>query len=201
MHIHRRAGHLCRLHAATESHEEVGPAVVHEVLGGDLEVDHGQEVVHPLALPAGRQVLEPLRVGRPVVARRNGRRCALEDDNLVGMFGQFGHDLYSRRARSDHADALVCELGHATLGAPAGVLVVPTRRVKHLALEIEDALDAGQLDLRQRSLADRHESGAEFIAAVGRHQPAFGIVVPFDALHLGLEQGLPVQLEVAREPL
>ena len=48
-----------------------------------LARNHGGEIVHPLALPAGLQACRPVRIGRRVVAHVDRRWRALEDVELL----------------------------------------------------------------------------------------------------------------------
>jgi len=59
---------------------------------------------------------------------------------VLTVFGEVGHRLDRRRARTDDSHALVAELGELCIApAAARVIVVPAGSVEHLALEAVNA--------------------------------------------------------------
>ena len=112
------------------------PAVVDEI-GVDRAPDHhGAEVLHPLLLPPGPEVLGELVVGRAVAALADRRRRALEHVHVLRRLRERRHRLDPAGADADDADDLVGQLGEVrVVGTAAGVLVVPARGVERLALE------------------------------------------------------------------
>src|SRR5204863_7571458 len=105
--------------------DDVGPAVVDQVLLGEAAGDQGVEVVHPVLLPAGLQALSPRRIGGTVGAHVDGRGRALEDVELLRGRSDVRHALHGRGARADDADALVLQAGEVPVRIAAGVAVIP----------------------------------------------------------------------------
>ena len=68
-----------------------------------------------------------------------------------------------------------------------------------MALEGLDAGNAGKLRNVQRAGADADELRGEAVAAIGVDHPALGCVVPFEVLHLGVEQRVVVEAELAAD--
>ena len=197
--VHQALGRHVTLAAAESDQQladDVGPAVVDEILGlGDARHE-GVEVLHPALLPARLERRRPLRVGRPVGAHVDRRRRALEDVQLLGAGAEVRHALHRGGARADDADALVGEPVEAAVGVAAGVVVVPAARVERVALERLDAGDARQLRPVQRPVRHHDEPRAHRVAAVGRDDPATVGVVPAQLGDLGLEAGVAIEVEV-----
>src|SRR5262249_31405687 len=82
-----------------------------DVLSGVDLVDADVEVVHPLALPAGRQGPRPVRIGRAVAAVVDVGRGALEDRQVLGVSGQERDALHRSGAGADHRHPLVGQTG------------------------------------------------------------------------------------------
>lgn len=107
-----------------------------------------------------------------------------------------GNQLHAGRPGADQRHAFVRELVQATVGAPAGVVVVPAGGVEHMAREVLDAGDTGQLRAVVRALRHDDEPRPDLVTAVGGDQPAFGSVVPLQFPHLCGEQRTVVEAEV-----
>jgi hypothetical protein len=187
---------------------EIGPAVLDQVLefvvhphpGERLPV--GREVVEPPLLPARRRDLgEPPRVERAVVADVDRRRGPLEHVQLLAGPSQLGHALDRRRPGPDDRDPLVGQTVHRRpLGAATGVGVVPSAGVEGVAGEVLDALDARQLLHLQGTGPDPDEPGGEVVAAVGADPPAGAGLVPGEVGDLGVEEGVVVETELLADP-
>ncbi len=170
--LHRR--HRLRLAARRQQNlaEQAGPAVLHQILLERLARDHGGEIVHALALPAGLQALCPGLIRRPVIAHADRGRRALEDVELFRRAAEMRHALHGGRAGADDADALVGKTGETAFGIAAGVGVIPAAGVEAVALETFDAGNAGQLRPAQRTACENDEARTDAIAAIGLDQPA-----------------------------
>src|SRR5690349_10510086 len=97
---------------------------------------------------------------------------------MLGVSAEMRNELHACGTRSNERDALVRQLVQATVGIAAGVVIVPTCRVKDVSLEIPDAWDIGQLGPVVRTLSHDHESGPDVVAAVGGQPPALDALVP-----------------------
>src|SRR5271163_3626918 len=76
----------------------------------------------------------------------------------------------------------------------AGVFVVPAAGVESMALELLDALNGRQLRTIERTGRHHHETRTNFVAAVGRDNPARRLLVPSQLAHIGLEQRVLIQI-------
>ena len=113
-----------------------------------------------------------------------------------------GDALHRGRARADDRDPLVGEpLHRRAVGVAAGVVVVPPAGVERVALERLDAGDARQLRDVQRSGAHADELRGELVAPVGADDPPVAVGVPLEVLHLGVEQGLVVEVVLLPDAL
>ena len=165
-----------------------------QLLGRPGELGLQREPGHVgLAAPVDRGPVERLHAGDPlerglldagvgpVVARHHVRRGALVDVEVADLLLDRRDDLDRRRAGADHRDPLARQVD----------VVVPAGGVEHLALEGLDALDLGQLRLREAAGAADHRAGG--VRAAGRlHHPALPGVVPGRVLGEGVEDE-PVQ--------
>ena len=176
--------------------DDLGPAVIDQVLVLEAAGDEDAEIVHPALLPAGGEGLHPVRIGRRVVAHVDGRGRALEDVELLRRRAQMRHALHRRRAGADDADALVGEAGEVPLRVAAGIGIVPAAGVEGMALEALDARNAGQLGPVQRTVRLDDEAGLHRVAAIGADDPARRGLVPVEAGDFGLEAGVAVEIEV-----
>ncbi len=100
-----------------------------------------------------------------------------------------GHDLHRRGPGADDGHALVGQPVEPSLGAAAGIGVVPPAGVEGVTAERADAVDPGQLGPVQRAGGRDHEAGPEAVAPRGVHGPAARDVVPVHVGDLGAEQG------------
>jgi hypothetical protein len=140
--------------------DDVGPAVVDQVLGFEPPDTRLLKFSMRRSLPTGLERRRPLGVGRPVVAHVDRRRRALEDVELLRRLAEVGHALHGGGAGADDADPLVGQAGEAARRVAAGVRVVPAAGVERVALERLDAGDARQLRPVQRAVGHHHEPGA-----------------------------------------
>ncbi len=102
-------------HGVVEPRGVQRPPVVDEI-GLDRAPDHhGAEVLHPLLLPAGPEVLGERVVGGPVAALPDRRRRALEHVHVLRRLRERRHGLDPARADADHADHLVGQLGEVRI--------------------------------------------------------------------------------------
>ena len=143
--IHHFAGFHLLARQQKDVADDVRPAVLHQVFLGEPPGHQGVEVVHPVLLPAGLKVLSPLRVRRTVVANIDGRRCALEDEQLLGGLAQMRHALNGRGTGANDRDALVLQAGQAPVRIATRVGVIPTAGMEAVALETLDAGNTWQL--------------------------------------------------------
>src|SRR3546814_18072723 len=72
-----------------------------DVCSSDLRYDF-EKIFHPLALPPRRLARKPGLIRGTVVANIDRRRCALDDIELLDMFGEFGDNLHRGGAGADH---------------------------------------------------------------------------------------------------
>ena len=103
------------------------------------------EVALALLLPARLQRFRPFRIGRRVAALVDGRRGALKHVEVLGISAEVRNQLYAGGPGSDQRDPLVSQLVESAAGIPAGVVVIPARRVEHVPLEVLDSRDTGKL--------------------------------------------------------
>ena len=192
---------LPSLHPDEQVADDVGPAVVDEVFRLGDSRDQVVEVLHPPFLPARLQTSGPLGVGGPVVADVDRRRRALEHEQFLRRCSEVGHALHRGGTGADDADALVGQAHETAVRIAARVVVVPPTRVEAVALERLDPFDAGQLRAMQRTARHDDVPGLHRIAAIRRHDPAAGGVVPAHLGHLGLEAGVSIEIEVAADRL
>ena len=176
------------------------PAVVDEIRL-DRAPDHeGAEVLHPLPLPTGPQVLAELLVGGPVPSHPDRRRRALEHVHVLRRLRQRRHRLDPARAHTDDADDLVGELGQVrVVGPAAGVLVVPPGGVERRALEVVHARDRRQLHEVEDPGRQDEVAGAHLVAAIGADHPAGAALVPLARLDAGVEERIVHQAVLRRD--
>ena len=86
---------------------QVGPAVVHEVLGLGQARDEAVEVLHASLLPAWLQPGGPLRVGGLVATHIHRRGRALEDVELLRRLSEEGNALDGTGASADDGNPFV----------------------------------------------------------------------------------------------
>src|SRR5262249_27573624 len=98
------------------------------------------------------------------------------------------------RAGTDDADALTAQAGQIAVRITAGVAVIPAAGVERVALVRLDSPDARQLGSVERTVRHHHETSPHAVAAVGRDDPARGIVVPAHLRHFRLEAGVAVEI-------
>ena len=179
----------------------LGPAVVDKILFG-LPAGHGiGEVDDALALPSWREAGEPLGIRRLLVPNADRPRRALEDVELLGDLGDLRDDLHGGRAGADDADPLASKVLHRLGRAPAGEAVVPSARVKGLALIGVDAGDPRQLRLVQDPAGQDQVASGELVTTAGGDSPAKRLLVPRCAGHVGLEERMGVEVEGGGEDL
>src|SRR5262245_53501388 len=87
--------------------EDVGPAVMDEVLVLVAATDQRVEVLRPPSLPAGLQRCRPFRIGLVVVANVDRGRRALEHVEAFCRFTEMWNALDSGRTGADDADVLI----------------------------------------------------------------------------------------------
>src|SRR3546814_7560980 len=128
-----------------------------DVCSSDLRYDF-EKIFHPLALPPRRLARKPGLIRGTVVANIDRRRCALDDIELLDMFGEFGDNLHRGGAGADHCHPLVGKLGQSARRRSAGIVIIPARRMEHPPFEVAYARYAGQLDLRDRKSTSLNSS-------------------------------------------
>src|SRR5262249_53386321 len=141
------------------------------------------------------------RIGLAVVAHVDGGGRALEDIELLRPLAEMGHALDRRGAGADDADDLVSELRQIPAAVAAGVAIVPTARMKRVALELVDAGNAGKLRPAQRSVRHGDELSGEPVAPARRDDPARRLLVPAKLRYQGLHQGVVVEVVRRRDAL
>ena len=121
----------------------VGPAVVHQVdLDGPAQHDR-LEVVHAVALPAGLEAAGKGGIGGPVAPLADGRRRAVEHVEVFAESARGGTHTGCRWPPYPRGRRPVPQSGQRLMGSPAGVSVVPPRRVERVPGEVLHALDVG----------------------------------------------------------
>ena len=123
----------------------LGPAVVHEVTVLSNTGEQRLEVAAPLTLPARLRDVRMVGLCLALAAYAYRRRRALEDEQLLGVSGDRGHDLDSGRASADDGDALVNQARETATVIAAGVVIVPAAGVERVARELVDSRQARQL--------------------------------------------------------
>ena len=177
---------------------ELGPEVADQVrLAQRHPLERpAMEIALPLLLPARPQRLHPFGIGRRVATLVDGRWRALKHVQVLGIPAEVRHELYAGGARADERDALVGELVQSAGGVPAGVVIVPTRRVEAVSFEVLDSRDAGQLRPVERTRPHHDEASANVVVAVGADPPALDLLVPAQIAHLCGEDRRIVEPEV-----
>ena len=153
-----------------------------------------QPVDHPAQQFVGRFEPQQPTLERPegaVGPRQYPVRRALEHMQMLDVRG-------NRRNHLGRAGAAAND-GHAFL--PVIVGVIPVVGVKSLALKPLLALEVWDHGLAQRPGGVDQELRMERAFAGGVHRPAFAVVVPFDALDIGLQFHLVSQAEVLHHVL
>src|SRR4029079_13138052 len=120
----------------------------------------------------------PLRIGGRVDTLVHRRGGALEHVELLGTATEVRHQLDAGRAGADQCDALVRQFVQSAVRVTTGVVVIPSRGVEHMAGEVFDAGDAGQLRAVVRALRHDDESRPDLVAPVGADLPALRWFVP-----------------------
>ncbi len=195
---HRR-GIVARGDPGSQVPSELGPEVAHQIRFTEHHTDERRPVVEvalALFLPTGLQRSGPGRIGRRIGSRVDRRRRALEDEELLGVPAQMRNQLNAGRAGPPHQrDTLVGQFVQSTVGAAAGVLVIPARGMEHMAGEVRDPpRDARQLRPVVGALRHHDEPGPDVVTPpVGADPPALRLVLPVQFAHLGGEQRTVVQ--------
>ena len=91
----------------------------------------------------------------------------MKDGERGNALGNLGHKLCAARAVANHGDALASEV----------VVVVPTGRVKDLALEVVEAGDVRTLGLVELPAAKDHDVVLELLTRSCRQGPAARVIV------------------------
>src|SRR5690606_24784939 len=120
---------------------------------------------------------------------------------LLRRLGKLWNDLEAGGAGPDDTDALVMELRQVAGGVATGVVVLPAGAVEGASLEVLDPRDAWQLRTAEDAALGDDEPRTERVAVRGLDDPAGVVLVPDDALDLGLEDRPAVQIEVLGEGL
>src|ERR1700756_1296684 len=154
------------------------------------------EVELALLLPTWLQRGRPLRVGRLIVSHVDRRRCALKNIEVLGIPAQVRNQLYACRAGADKRDTLVMQLVQTAVSIPPCVVVVPTGRVEHMALEILDPWDTGQLRSVEVALRHDDEAGTNVVTAIRTQPPAFDRFIPAHGANLGGQDRAVVEPEM-----
>ena len=116
---------------------------------------------------------------RSVDALVDGRGGALKHVELLGVSGQERNCLNGGSARADDRDALVAQLVENRLAlVPAGVVVIPSGGMEHLALEIFQSRHPGHLRCIDRSHGHDDEPRSQIVAAIRCDTPPFDRLVP-----------------------
>jgi hypothetical protein len=155
-----------------------------------LEITECSEEGVPVALPkAGVVGLDALLyLGRKgLVLGRNRVVCrALEDEELLGLFGDEWDRLDCGRARANDADALAPE-GRALLRPVAGVVGVAPVGI--------ESLEVGGVATRQAAGGHDTERSRVFPSVVGTNRPAIRLFVEAGQLDAGVELDVAAELE------
>src|SRR5262249_19072831 len=110
--------------------------------------------------------------------------------------------LHTAGAGADDRHTFIRKLvQHRMPSIATGVCIVPTRRMEGLALEVPQALDAGQLRRIRGTRTHDDESRADIIAAVGTYTPARDRLVPAQREYPCVEQRALVKIEFGRDAL
>ncbi len=109
----------------------------------------------------------------------------LEDIQVLGMACDVRHALNTRGTRSDHCNALVCQLVQiAGIVAPR-IVVVPPARMERMAGEGLDALYGRQFRAVEAAARHDHKSRPHAVAVIGADEPAALGLQPDQFGHLG----------------
>ena len=176
------------------------PTVVDEI-GVDRTPDHhGAEVLHPLLLPTGPEVLgEPLVRG-PVASLADGRRRALEHVHVLRRLRERRHRLDAAGTDADDPDDLVGQVREVrVVRSTPRVLVVPPRRVERPALEAVHPRDRRQLHEVEDAGRVDEVTRADLVAAIGADHPTRRALVPFARVDAGVEQRVVDQSVLRRD--
>jgi hypothetical protein len=152
-------------HAGEEARDlakDVSPAVPDEV---DVLLPAGHqhvEVGHPLVMPSGLELIDPLRIGRDVPAHTDRRRGALEHVEMSGALGEVRDALHPCGSRADDPDALVGKPRQVT----PRIRVVPTTGVECVTFVGVDAGDSGQLRAAKWAARRDDEARAHLVVPV-----------------------------------
>ena len=142
-----------------------------------------------------------IRIGRLVAAQIHRRWRALEDVQLLRVFADERHALNRRCTGADDRDALVGQLRQPAVVVAAGVVVVPTRRVERVPLEVLDAGNAGQLrPVRGSGRLNRRSARACGRCDSSRRASA-RVLEPSHLGDAGLEDRVVVEPEVLADAL
>ncbi len=144
--------------------------------GEQLGADVDDVELHPAQQRVRRQRATGALADGPLGLGQDPGRGALQDVQLGDARLQLGDELDRRRTRPDDRDARAGEVG----------VVVPAGRVEHRAGELGEALDVGQLRVRdQPGRADQHVRGE--LPGRRRDPPAGVRGVPAGGEHVGIE--------------
>ena len=130
---------------------------------GEVELD--EDLAQPARgqLGTGNVPEQPALAGTKLTIwlRKTPDRRALEDRQMLDDRRDRGDDLNSRAAGADHRDPL----------ARHGSRMIPAGRVHLDALEVVEALNVGQLRLRERALGSDDEARRYLLTGVERQPP------------------------------
>src|SRR3984893_16762527 len=115
---------------------------------------------------------------------------------MLGVPAEVRNELNPGGAGADECYALVRQLVQSAARVSPGVLVVPTRRVAAVPLEVFDARNAGQFRRVVRAVRHHNEAGPDIVGAVRLDPPAVDGVVPAQRPHLGGKDRTVVEPEM-----
>ncbi len=176
---------------------EFGPALLFQ-FRGDIAIDLGpdipDQVLLPLAetlvgaavevgatlgLPAGFKGFHPLGISLRVAARIDTGRGALQQIKVFGVLTQKRHQLDRGRAGTHQRDLFILQLvQYRVFFAATGVVIVPTRGMEHVTLEVLNTGNTRELGNIEQAIGHDHETRPNLITLTGFDLPAFGLFVP-----------------------
>src|SRR4051812_30180327 len=119
---------------------------------------------------------------------------------MLGIAADVRNALNGGRAGANDRDALVGQFDQAAGRIAAGIVEIPPRGMKAVALESCDPGNAWQFRLVQNARGHDHKTGPDIVTLVGADPPALNPVVPTQRADDGAEERMLVQAKMFADP-